>query len=88
MLYRIEFKSDALDDLRRLDQAVARRVMTRLKWLSGNFDALTPEALAGEFKGLFKLMVGSYRAIYSVDQGKHLVTIHFVGHRSEVYKGK
>ena len=86
MSYRVEFKPEAVDDLRHLDEAVAQRIFRRLKWFSENFDVVAPEALAAEFKGLFKLRVGSYRIIYEIKQREHLLIIYFVGHRKDVYK--
>jgi mRNA interferase RelE/StbE len=86
MPYRVEFKPEAVDDLRHLDKAVAQRIFRRLKWLSKNFDVLAQEALVAEFKGLFKLRVGRYRIIYEIKQREHLLIIHFVGHRRDVYK--
>jgi mRNA interferase RelE/StbE len=86
MSYRVEFKPEAVDALRHLDKAVAQRIFRRLRWLSENFDILTPEALTADLKGLFKLRVGSYRVIYEAKQKERLLTIHFVGHRKDVYK--
>lgn len=67
MGYGLEFKPEALGDLRRLDKAVAQRIMTRLRWLSDNVELLNLEPLAGEFKEVFKFRVGDYRAAYALD---------------------
>jgi len=74
------------DDLRRLDKSVAQRILHKLKWLSHNFNDLTPEKLAGELKGLYRLRVGSYRVIYAADQEQHQLVIHLIGHRRDIYK--
>jgi len=86
MSYRVEFKPEAVDDLRHLDKTVAQRIFRRLRWISENFDTVTPGALTVEFKGLFKLRVGSYRVTYEVKQKERLLNIHFIGHRKDVYK--
>ncbi|MBM3156419.1 MAG: type II toxin-antitoxin system RelE/ParE family toxin [Chloroflexi bacterium] len=88
MSYRVEFKPESIDDLRHLDKAMAQRIFRKLKWFSENFDTVTPEPLTAELRGLFKLRVGSYRVIYEAKPKEHLLTIHFVGHRKEVYKRK
>ena len=88
MSYRVEFKPKAVDDLRHIDKAMAQRVLRRLKWFSENFDTVTSEPLTAELKGLFKLRVGSYRVIYEAKSKEHLLIIHFIGHRKEVYKRK
>jgi mRNA interferase RelE/StbE len=88
MPYGVEFRQEAVDGLRHLDKAVAQRILRRLRWLSDNFDTITPEALTAELKGLFKFRVGSYRVIYEVKRSERLLTIHFVGHRKDIYKRK
>ena len=37
MAYAVEFKAQAIDDLERLDRAIGQRLLTKLKWLSENF---------------------------------------------------
>jgi len=58
---------EARDDLGSLDKPIAQRVLNKLRWLAENFEAITPEPLTGEWKGLFKLRIGSYRALYTVN---------------------
>ena len=48
--YLVVFMPEAANDLRRLDKAVAQRIVHKLKCLSLNFNDLTPETLTGEFK--------------------------------------
>lgn len=84
--YQVEFLPEASAELAALDKRVGQRVLGKLRWLAENFEALRPEPLGGELKGLFKLRVGSYRVFYSFDQKKRIITAHLVGHRSEIYK--
>lgn len=60
MTYQVKFMPKAAEDISRLDKVIAQRILTKIRWLSENFDNLTPEVLIGEWKGLFKLRVGSY----------------------------
>lgn len=48
----------ATADLRRLDPAVARRVVTKLHRLAENIETVRLETLAGPWQGVFKLRVG------------------------------
>ncbi len=86
MTYQIKFMPEAVDDLSRLDKVIAQRILTKVRWLSENFDNLTPEVLIGEWKGLFKLRVSSYRLVYTVSQKDQLITVHLIGHRRDIYK--
>ena len=84
--YLIAFMPQANNDLRRLDKTVAQRIVYKLKWLSQNFDDLTPETLTGALKGFYRLRVGSYRVIYTAQQEEHLLMVHLIGHRRDIYK--
>jgi mRNA interferase RelE/StbE len=85
-MYRVEFTSEAEDDLSRLNKPVAQRVLKKIRWLAENFEAITPEPLTGDLKGFYKLRVGDYRAFYTF--GPDEIVIHLVQHRREVYKNR
>ncbi|HEV2248190.1 MAG TPA: type II toxin-antitoxin system RelE/ParE family toxin [Terriglobia bacterium] len=84
-MYQVEFRPQAAQDFEKLDQAVADRVLKKLRWLAENFDSIKPEPLAGPFTGLLKLRVGDYRALYQADRVKKVLTVRLVGHRREIY---
>jgi len=83
-LVKIYWTEDAIKDLERLDKPVEQRVLRKISWLSNNFERITPEPLSGEFKGTFKLRIGDWRVVYTVE-GQTLV-IQFIAHRREIYK--
>ena len=84
-MYQVEFLPQAINDLRRLDKPVAQRVASKLRWLAENFDSIRREALVGPLTKLRKLRVGDYRVIYEPDRENRLITVHLIGHRSEIY---
>jgi mRNA interferase RelE/StbE len=87
VIYSVEFTDEAEKDLARIDKNTAQRILNKLRWLAENFDMIKPERLKGEmWKDKFKLRVGDYRVIYSVDFDKKIITVHLIGHRSEIYK--
>jgi len=86
MSWQVEFTSDGASDFRKLDPSLQRRVLRRLQWLADNFATITPEALSGSLAGFYKFRIGSYRAIYTVDDAAQLIVVHMVGHRSEIYR--
>lgn len=85
MTLNVEFTSQAVTDLERLDQVIAQRILDKIKWLTENFDNITPQPLTGDLKGFFKLRVGDYRVIYSINSSAAIITIHLIGHRREIY---
>ena len=85
-MYNLELMPEARDDLNNLDKPIAQRILNKLRWLAENFDTITPEPLTGEWKGLFKLRIGSYRALYTVNRTERRLIVHLIKHRREVYK--
>jgi mRNA interferase RelE/StbE len=84
--YRVDFTPQALEDVSKLDRIISERVIKRLEWLSQNIELINPQALKGKFQGMFKLVVGDWRIIYTADFTDKLITVHLIGHRKEVYK--
>ena len=85
--YRVEFLSEAVSYLRKIDKIIAQRILNKIKWLSENFEDVVPEILTGDFKGMYKLRVGNWRVIYGVDKEKRIIRVFMVGHRKDIYKG-
>ncbi len=80
----VEFRAHALKELEELDPVIGERIVEKIFWLEKNFVLVTPERLHYNFRELYKLRVGDYRAVYSL-KGE-VITIEKVRHRREVYK--
>ncbi len=80
---KVEWTDRAVKDLEKLDRPIARRVLRRITWLSKNLNNTVPEPLSGMFKGSFKLRIGDWRAVYTLEGDT--IVIRFIGHRSEIY---
>ena len=85
-MFSLELMPEARDDLAGLNEPVARRILSKLRWLAENLNVVTPEPLTGQWKGVFKLRIGDYRALYTVDRTGQRITVHLIKHRREVYK--
>ncbi len=85
MAYLIEFTPEALLGLEQLSQKKQERILRKTHWLIDNFDSLSPTALTGNLSGLFKLRVGDYRVLYTFSEATKTITVHLIGHRSEIY---
>ena len=86
MDYSVELKTEALVSLERLTQVEKNRIIRKIYWLATNFDSITPDYLTANLAGLFKLRVGNYRVVYSFNRELRIITIHIIGHRSEIYR--
>lgn len=84
--YKIVLKPSVEKDLRSLPPSAVRQVWDRLGALA---DAPRPRQsvkLTGTER-LYRIRVGDYRIVYGVDDNAKLVTVHYVRHRREVYRG-
>ena len=80
----IEWNEEAAKDLAKLDKPVAQRILKKIGWLSTNFQRVTPEPLIGQFKGTYKLRIGDWRVVYTIES--NTLVIQFIGHRKDIYK--
>jgi mRNA interferase RelE/StbE len=87
-MYKVRFTSAALGQLENLDKPISRQVFKKLKWLAEHLNEATPIPLTGNLKDIYRLRVGDYRALYTFDKSREVIVVHFVQHRSEVYKPK
>jgi len=85
-MYKLDFGPEGRITFASLDREVAQRVLDKLKWLIQNIEVLPTIPLHGKYSKLFKLKVGDWRVIYEINYNNKTVTVHKVGHRSEVYK--
>ncbi len=85
-MFAVVFTPQAESNLIQLDRTIAQRVLRKIRWLAEHFDDVTPEPLTGQWQGMYKLRVGDYRVLYTVNQAEEQIIIHLVRHRREVYK--
>jgi mRNA interferase RelE/StbE len=85
-LAKIEWTEAAVKDLEKLDKLIALRILNKITWFSRSFNHLIPEPLSGEFKQTYKLRVGDWRVIYTIEEDG--IIIQSIGHRKEIYKTK
>ena len=85
MSYSIAFKPSVEKDLRPLPKAVVARVFAQIERLKAEPLPRQAVKLAGAER-LYRLRVGDYRSVYEVDTDARQVLIHYIRHRSEVYR--
>lgn len=79
---------EAIRDLEKLDKEIARRIFKKINRLAENAETIKPKGLRSNLAGFAKLREGDYRIIYEIINAEEVIIIHFIGHRSEVYKNK
>ena len=84
MAYRVKLKRSAEKELDALQTNVRDRIIKRLLALEDNPRPSGIKKLQGEES--YRLRVGDYRLLYTVDDRVKKVLILAVGHRREVYR--
>lgn len=82
----VKWSEAALDDLERIDRVIAERILAKVSWFEKNFERIVPEKLHYTLKDSYKLRVGDYRVIYTIETKRDVLVIQGVGHRRDVYK--
>ena len=83
--YTVVFARSARRELERLEVGMARRIISRIEALAGDPRPRGSVKLQGA-ADLWRIRVGDYRVIYSVDEDARLVDIRVVRHRSDAYR--
>ena len=84
MLYSLKIKQSALKEIQLLDKPDRKRLVEAIDNLTGN--PHVGKLLKGEFSGLRRIRVGSFRVIYEINEGEVLILILRVAHRKKVYR--
>lgn len=82
--FRLSFRPEVLDDLAKIEQPTAQRLLEKTKWLTSNVDNLRHESIAPDLPGLSKYAVNEWRIFYTVDREEQMVDIHCIAHQREL----
>mgnify|MGYP001165451200 CR=1 FL=1 len=82
-MYNVILKKSVKRFIRKLDKNSKEGIVKRLRLLRDNPRVGVP--LHGKFKGLWKLRMGKYRAVYELNQKELIIYILTIGHRKKVY---
>jgi mRNA interferase RelE/StbE len=81
--YEVSIVRSAEKEMNRLPGTVHTRLSKRILSLEDNPRPRGVRKLSGREE--YRLRVGDYRILYTIDDRNHIVTILAVGHRREVY---
>ena len=84
-LYTVSFRRSAEKDLRKLDGVTQRRVLKAVEGLAREPRPSGCRKLEGG-EDAYRIRVGDYRVIYTVEDAVKVVAIERVRHRREVYR--
>mgnify|MGYP001568693743 CR=1 FL=1 len=87
-MYQIFYSEDARNDLRNLDQAVAKRIVKKIEFFGQQDNVLTFAKVLADFRiGSYRFRIGQHRVIFDIDSfGKlKILKILRIMHRKDVY---
>jgi mRNA interferase RelE/StbE len=84
MPYHIEYDAGVLKSLRRVPHNIQDRILKRIGALADNPRGPGCVKLTGE--EAYRVRVGDYRIIYTVEDDRLLVLVVDIGHRGDVYR--
>lgn len=84
MPYRIEVRPAAARQLRKLDPPTARRIQGVIALLADDPRPPASRPLTG--RPAWRVRVGDYRVIYTIEDDRLVVVVITIGHRRDVYR--
>jgi addiction module toxin, RelE/StbE family len=83
--YAITFARSARRDLERLSPKEVSRIFAKIEALANTPRPAGCRKLVGE-SNLWRIRVGDYRVVYSIDDPGQIIDIVAIRHRSDVYR--
>ncbi len=84
-LYEIHWKKSAEKDLRNIEHKQIPRILNAVGSLASNPFPTQYIKLRGTEQH-YRIRIGSYRVIYSVEIASKIVTIYYIRHRKDAYR--
>ena len=82
--YKIEIKKSAVKELEAIPDKELKRIVKRIQNLSD--DPRPPGCIKLSDKERYRIRVGNYRILYSIDDDILIVYVVKIGHRREIYR--
>ena len=83
--YNIEWKHSAKKELKKLPRTTISKIITAVEELPKNLFPKGSRKIIGA-EHTYRIRIGDYRIVYSVEFGKLVIEIIRVRHRKNVYK--
>lgn len=83
MSYEVKWTDTSIKQLEKLTKSVSKRIIDKVESITKD-----PFKFVKKLKGfdLYRLRVGDYRVIMSIEKGKMIIFVLEAGHRSVVYQ--
>ena len=85
-MYRIIVSQSAEKEMGKLPAHVNRRIEVAINALANNPRPHGCKKLKGTYEPTWRIRVGDYRIVYSIDDAIKIIDIRKVGHRKNIYE--
>ncbi|HYD99358.1 MAG TPA: type II toxin-antitoxin system RelE/ParE family toxin [Alphaproteobacteria bacterium] len=85
-VFTVTYSPAAFKALRRMPQKTARRVVAKVEALAADPHAPNNNVKALTGRPAYRLRVGDYRVIYTLDDGIRVLAVEDVGPRGSIYE--
>jgi mRNA interferase RelE/StbE len=86
-LYAVIYRPSADKALKKLPKRVQRRIVLATEASGVNPRPLQSLKMQGQ-DNLWRIRVGDYRIVYTIEDGQLIVLVIRIAHRKDVYRGK
>ena len=83
-MYKIEFKKSVMKDIRRIPNAMLKRIRSAIHGLQTEPNPAGCKKIFG-YDDYYRIRVGQYRVVYRVASKIQIVTVIKIGHRKNAY---
>ena len=84
MGYRLLYSQTSRKQIRSLHPQIKPIVKSHIQKLKEN--PCLGKALEKELSGYYSVRMKRFRVIYKIDHQNHIVLVHYVGHRKDIYE--
>lgn len=84
-MYKLVFSASAKKELLSLPNTIAARILAKIELLAELPRPSGAKKLVG-YKHFWRIRIGDYRVIYSIDEKQITIDILRIAHRKEVYE--
>jgi mRNA interferase RelE/StbE len=85
-MYKIVLKKSAQKELSKLPTSIVRKIAPVIDDLAINPRPVGAKKLEAQKDELWRVRVGNYRIVYSIEDVVKVIEIQKVGHRKDIYK--
>jgi mRNA interferase RelE/StbE len=84
-LYKIQWKLSAKKEFKKIDKSEIKKIFTSIEKLSNDPFPLNHKKILGT-ESIYRIKIGNYRVIYSIEKDELIIEIIRVRHRKEAYR--